>query len=166
MHRKSAIALLLCLTTTLCAETPTVWDGKLPQDERLDDLKDLNGYFPFEPPQTPDQWEIRAEQVRRRVLVSQGLWPMPRRAPLKPVVHSRVERPGYTMESVYFESAPGFHVTGTLYRPEAPVQVGQQRPGILCPHGHWANGRFMDRGEAGARKEIESKAESFMAAAR
>ena len=34
-------------------------------------------------------------------------------------------------------------------------------PGVLCPHGHWANGRFMDQGVATVRKEIAAGAERF-----
>ncbi|MCA9062770.1 MAG: acetylxylan esterase, partial [Planctomycetaceae bacterium] len=34
-------------------------------------------------------------------------------------------------------------------------------PAVLCPHGHWADGRFHDHGEAAVRKEIETGAEQF-----
>lgn len=158
------IGALLALTSlTALADRPRAWQGKVPDDARLDSLKDLNGYFPFNPPSSRREWEARAEAVRRRVLVSQGLWPLPKRTPLQPVIHSRLERDGYTMESAFFEAAPGFHVTGTLYRPQ---QSDGKAPGILCPHGHWPNGRFMDRGVAGAQRELEMKAESLLPAAR
>src|SRR6202012_5018986 len=32
-----------------------------------------------------------------------------------------------------------------LYLPKTPPKDGKM-PGILCPHGHWPNGRFMDLG--------------------
>ena len=51
--------------------------GTRPDDHRLGPLKDLNGYFPFQPPNTKEAWSARAEVVRRRVLVANGLWPFP-----------------------------------------------------------------------------------------
>ena len=38
------------------------------------------------------------------VLVATGLWPLPEKTPLNPVIHGKVERPGFTVEKVYFES--------------------------------------------------------------
>ena len=85
----------------------------------------------------------RAEQVRRQILVSQGLWPMPTKTPLNAVIHGKIERPDYTVEKVYFESAPGFFVTGNLYRPK---NVKGKVPGVLFAHGHWKDAR-LSRGE-------------------
>lgn len=133
-------------------------EGKLPNDARLQPLKDLDGYFPFTPPASADAWAKRAERVRRQILVSQGLWPMPARTPLNPVVHGKIERDDYTVEKVYFESLPGFYVTGNLYRPKGK---GGKLPGVLCPHGHWSEGRFTDAGEQGVRQEIVQGAERF-----
>lgn len=132
--------------------------GELPQDARLGPLKDLNGYFPFFVPSSPDAWKKRAEDVRRRTLVSLGLWPMPTKTPLHAVIHGKIEQTDYTLEKVFFESMPGFYVTGNLYRPRG--QAGKQ-PGILCPHGHWANGRFTDAGQDSVRKQIVQGAERF-----
>ena len=41
------------------------------------------------------------------------------------------------MSKVYFESLPGFFVTGNLYRPSGPGPF----PAVLSPHGHWTYGR-------------------------
>lgn len=131
---------------------------RLPADQRLGKLKDLDGYFPFTPPESREEWAQRVERVRRQMLVALGLWPMPTKTPLKPVIHSRRDQGDYLVENVYFESLPGFFVTGNLYRPKG---VPGKRPGVLCPHGHWPNGRFHDSGVEDVRKAIALGAERF-----
>ena len=51
--------------------------GQVPKDVRLGAPKDLNGYFPLVVPKTKAEWEERAAKVRRQILVSQGIWPLP-----------------------------------------------------------------------------------------
>lgn len=156
--------LAVLLATPLAAEPPRILSpGELPRDKRLEPRKDLNGYFPFAPANTPDEWKGRAERVRRQMLVSLGIWPLPTRTPLNPVVHGKIEREDYTVERAYFESMPGFFVTGSLYRPKGK---SGQHPGVLCPHGHWSNGRFHDAGEKTVKQEIEKGAEKFEEAGR
>ncbi len=155
----SGMLALAVLAGTAGAAGPRVLpEGRLPEDNRLKPLKDLDGYFPFEPPADLDAWKVRASKVRRQILVSQGLWPMPTKTPLNAVIHGRIEQSGYTIEKVYFESFPGFYVTGNLYR---PASVSGRVPGVLCPHGHWSNGRFHDAGEAAVLREIVQGAERF-----
>ncbi|HTL59739.1 MAG TPA: hypothetical protein VL361_28975 [Candidatus Limnocylindrales bacterium] len=133
-------------------------EGTLPNDVRLQPLKDLDGYFPFHPRQSPAEWAQRAEHLRRQIRVALGLWPMPERTPLNAVIHGKIDRGDYTVEKVYFESYPGFFVTGNLYRPKGR---NGKLPGVLCPHGHWNNGRFYDQGVQNVRKEIIEGAERF-----
>lgn len=155
-----SIALTLALFASLVTAEPprALPEGETSTDARREELKNLNGYFPFKPVTSVDQWEKRHEEIRRRILVSQGLWPMPTKAPLNPTIHGRVEREDYTVDRVFFESIPGHFVTGSLYRPK-------NRPGrlptILSPHGHWSNGRFYDAGEAKVKDEIASGAEKY-----
>jgi len=132
--------------------------GQLPQDKRLGPLKTLNGYFPFTPCASPEQWTRRSERLRRQMLMATGLWPMPTKTPANAVTHGRIDRDGYTVEEVYLESYPGHFVTGNLYRPKG--QNGQ-RPGVLCPHGHWSNGRFYDAGDQKVKEQITKGAERF-----
>lgn len=132
--------------------------GQTPQDSRLGALKDLNGYFPFSPPATKDAWLARAEQVRRQILVATGLWPMPTKTPANAIVHGPVDRDGYTVEKVFLESFPGHFVTGNLYRPKGR---SGKLPGVLCPHGHWANGRFYAADEKKHRWDLVGGAERF-----
>lgn len=132
--------------------------GQVPADERLQPPKDLDGYFPFAPASTLEEWTRRSDQVRKQIRVSLGLWPAPTRTPLHSVIHGKVDRDDYTVEKVFFESVPGFFVTGNLYRPK---NKAGPLPGVLCPHGHWENGRFMDYGPDRVRQEIAQGAERF-----
>ncbi|MCX6891370.1 MAG: acetylxylan esterase [Verrucomicrobia bacterium] len=132
--------------------------GQLPKDPRLQPLKDLEGYFPFKPRETPAEWDLRAEQVRRELAVALGLWPMPEKTPLNAVIHGRIDQPDYTVEKVYFESIPGFFVTGNLYRPKGK---SGRLPGVLCPHGHWKDGRFTETAAGELRKQIAHGEERF-----
>ena len=128
-----------------------------PADIRVGPLKDLDGFFPFKVPDTRAGWEARAEEVRRRIIVSQGLFPMPTKTPLNAVVHGRIEREDYTIEKVFFEAMPGFFVTGNLYRP----RTAGPHPAVLCPHGHWTDARFMIRGDDEMKTELASGGEKL-----
>ncbi|MDB5348865.1 MAG: Acetyl xylan esterase [Planctomycetota bacterium] len=87
---------------------------------------------------TQAQWRDRARDLREQLQVTLGLSPMPPRTPLNPKVFGKVDRNGYTIEKVTLETLPGMYLAGNLYRP-----VGNCRriPAILCPHGHWEDGR-------------------------
>jgi len=147
-------ALTLALAAILLSASPTL----RAEDIRLKPPKDLNGYFPFQPPTSLSDWEPRKEEVRRRILVSQGLWPMPTKTPLQAVLHGRIERENYAVEKVYFESAPGFFVTGNLYRPLHPVG---KVPGVLFAHGHWKDARLALDDPDRLRRDIASGGERF-----
>ncbi len=84
------------------------------------------------------EWDARAAYVREHILASAGLLPLPDRTPLNPVVFDALKRDGYTVSKVYFESLPGFFVTGNLYRPAGDGPF----PAVLSAHGHWTYGRL------------------------
>jgi dienelactone hydrolase len=96
-------------------------------------------YFPWDPPATKEAWEARKPILKEQLLVSQGLWPMPEKAPLNAVIHGKIERDGYTVEKVFFVSHPGHYVTGNLYRPTG--KTGKM-PAVLYTHGHWQDARL------------------------
>ena len=146
------LVVLLCVTVTASAE-----------DVRHQPLKDLNGYFPFHPPESLDQWKPRREYVRRQILVATGLWPMPTKTPLNPVIHGKIEGDGYTVEKVYFESAPGFFVTGNLYR---PTSIQGKVPAVMFAHGHRKDARLDITPESKLRGQIADGAERFERAGR
>ena len=159
MNAFHPIILAALATPLFAADAPRVLpQGQLPDDVRLQPLKDLDGYFPWSPPNSPQAWQTRAEQLRTQMRVALGIWPEPTKTPLNPVIHGKVDRDDFTVERVYFESMPGYYVTGSLFRPKKPGK----HPGVLCPHGHWNNGRFYEDSEANVKKAIEKGAEASL----
>lgn len=149
----------LTLRTAQADETAfltVLQSGSSLNDVRQKNLKTLNGHFPFKVPATVADWENRAQELRMRILVSNGLWPMPEKTPLNAVIHSKVERDGFSVEKVYFESYPGFFVTGMLFRP-----LGRTGPfpAVLSPHGH--GGRLQQANSEKILKQIENGEERF-----
>lgn len=167
-----SLAVSLCLFASPALRTSWVSGQEpapAPQDARLAALKNLDGYFPMTVPPTKEAWEARAEELRTQMKVALGLLPEPTRHPLEPKVTKTVERDGYQVQGIVIESFPGLYLTGSLYLPDETVagkNAAGKRPAILCPHGHWANGRFYDAGEAGIRREIAAGAERFEAGGR
>lgn len=127
-------------------------------DVRNQPLKDLNGYFPLTPPNSLSEWEVRREAVKTRIKVSAGLWPMPTKTPLNAVIHGKIDRDDYTIEKVYFESAPGFYCTGNLYRPK---NIKGKVPVVLSAHGHARDARLSVSSPEITRRAIAEGAERF-----
>ncbi|MCB1078716.1 MAG: hypothetical protein KDM64_12890, partial [Verrucomicrobiae bacterium] len=88
---------------------------------------------------TPEQIAAYQEELQRFFREAIDLDSF-EQGPLNPQVTGRLDRDGYSIENVMFESLPGFHVTGNLYLPagEGPF------PAILHPCGHTENGKAGD----------------------
>ena len=135
-------------------------------DARLGPPVTVDGDHPFAPVASAAEWQGRSRLVRSRVALAAGLLPMPARPPVQATIHGRIAREGYSIEKVAFESFPGHVVTGNLYRPTGSSSNSAPRPGVLCPYGHWPNGRFIDMPADAVRTEIASGAERFENGAR
>jgi dienelactone hydrolase len=83
---------------------------------------------------------------------------MPTKTPLNAVLHGKIDQGEYTIEKVYFESAPGFFVTGNLYRPK---HISGKVPAVIFPHGHWTDARFLIQPDKFVREEIAAGQERF-----
>ncbi len=116
--------------------TPSTQPG---QDQRFTNVRHLDTTYSFAVPTTRQAWGKRAKYIREQILTGAGLMPMPEKTPLNARIFGRVERDGYTIEKVYFESFPGFFVTGNLYKPRGKKGPF---PAVLNTHGHWENGRL------------------------
>jgi dienelactone hydrolase len=113
-------------------------------DLRAARLSDVNTPWTLKSHDSLDDWNARAGQIRGHILSTFGLSGGFPANPLKPRVFGRIEREGYSVEKVEFQSLPGFYCYGNLYRPTTKGP----HPGVLCPHGHCHNGRFEDSDEA------------------
>jgi hypothetical protein len=126
--------LVLPLTLTLAqAAAPPDADG------RLTDLPNTDTHFTMPVYPSRAEWEKRAAHLRKQILSSAGLLPMPAKTPLNPQIFGRIERPDYTIEKVLLETMPGYYLAGNLYRPKGKTGPF---PGIASPHGHWSYGRL------------------------
>src|SRR5262249_38680894 len=83
--------------------------------------------------QSPDSWDKvrgrRLEEMRDML----GLLPWPERTPLHVKITGTLDRPGYTIEKIVFESMPKFYVTGNLYLPKNRKGAV---PGVIYVCGH------------------------------
>ncbi|MBD3266420.1 hypothetical protein GF373_07095, partial [bacterium] len=109
------------------------------EDKRTGILREIRTLYTFPFYKSKKAWLQRKSELRDHLLVTMGCYPEPPKPPLKPHVFDKIQYEDYSIEKVYFESLPGFYVTGNLYRP-----VGKRGPfpGMLCPHGHWGEGRL------------------------
>lgn len=89
-------------------------------------------------------WQKRSDSVLKQIKRGMQLEQLPVRPASTPVIHSKQQLDGYTVENVYFESVEGYYVTGNLYR---PTKQQASYAGILCPHGHDGaqEGRFREQ---------------------
>ncbi len=95
------------------------------------------------------EWDRKRAQIRTaaameernrfvRARITEMIHGLPERTPLNPVVVRVLERDGYRIECLMFESRPNFWVTASLY---VPAEKGAF-PGIISPCGHTASGRL------------------------
>lgn len=139
--RRVLRASLRCSTALVVASiAPTLLSAQveIPESDAAKALAERAAALP-----DADAWRARRTLVRDGILAGADLVPPPRRTELSPIVHGERELDGYRVQNVAFESFPGFFVTGNLYRPLGePAE--RSLAAVLCPHGHWADGRFRE----------------------
>lgn len=93
-------------------------------------VKDLAGR---KTPRNQADHQKLLETQRVQLAKSLGLYPAPPKTDLKAQVTGTIQRDGYRIEKLRYESRPGLLVTAHLY---LPAKEGKH-PLILSPHGHW-----------------------------
>lgn len=87
-------------------------------------------------------WEDRASEIKQVLLEGMQMDKMPKiDGNFNPIIRNQREMDGYIVENIAIESFPGFYITGNLYR---PANTQGKQAGILCPHGHWKDGRMRE----------------------
>ncbi|MBN2410472.1 acetylxylan esterase, partial [candidate division KSB1 bacterium] len=83
------------------------------------------------------QLQTKADWVKRQTQVKETLFkivgPFPEKTPLKPRVTGVIQKPGYRIEKIIFESMPDYYVTGCVFIPDG---IKGKRPAILNVIGH------------------------------
>ena len=90
---------------------------------------------------TLDEWQGRIPRLRQELLDMLGLWPMPEKTPLKATVTGTLERDGFVIEKLHFQSRPGLYVTGNLYRPKGSRERPEKLSAVVFFVGHYNRGR-------------------------
>jgi hypothetical protein len=81
-----------------------------------------------------EEWESERAEYRRELQEMLGLWPMPERTDLKPVVTGRITNDDFIVEKIYFQASPDLYCTANLFLPK---NLSKPAPTILYECGHW-----------------------------
>lgn len=137
--RSSILLILLLPWASVAAEPPKKENPAYPGEavvrgyfqRHVKEIQDqtLTGY------KTRQEWEAARPELKRQLLDMLGLWPMPPRTDLKPVITGKIDMPKFTVEKIQFQSKPGLYVTGNLY---IPKPAPKNAPCVLyvCGHGN------------------------------
>jgi dienelactone hydrolase len=130
---------LLALTGSLTAAEPVKQPLPLPGLEMIQNYfvkqtkeiadSDLSDF------KSKEDWEKARPELKRQLHEMLGLYPMPARTELKPVITGKIDTPKYTIEKLYFQSRPNLFVIANLY---IPKPAPKNAPTILyvCGHGN------------------------------
>lgn len=84
------------------------------------------------PPRSLDDWKARRPVIRARLAEALGTVPGAP-PPLEPRAHGALDRDGYRVEKVSFQTMPGVRMTANLYLPRS----AGRHAAVLAVHGHW-----------------------------
>ncbi len=116
-------------------------------DRHLDELYEAEDERLAEPVDTDT---IEAWQTNLREEFMEAIGGLPDTdTPLNAEVTHAVERDGFIVEKVIYESMPGVHVSAALFLPDDP-QFEPPYPGILLPCGHSRTGKGSELYQSGA----------------
>src|SRR6185436_18587088 len=83
-------------------------------------------------PQNLEEWRSRKAALRNDLLKAWGGFPETP-APLEPRKIAELQREGYRIEKIVFQTLPGVWMTANAYVPNRRGKL----PALLMVHGHW-----------------------------
>jgi len=87
------------------------------------------------PPKTREEWNQRRKTLPDQILAAIG--PVPEKpCDLEPRLLGMLERDGFRIEKLIFQSRPDVWVTASAYVPA--LADGAKAPAVLVVHGHWS----------------------------
>ena len=89
------------------------------------------------PPATREEWDTRSRKLRGHLQRAFGPFPE-KPCPLKPKVLGVLQRDGYRIEKILFQTLAGVRMTANAYVPDKPGK----HPALLAVHGHWRGARL------------------------
>ena len=89
------------------------------------------------PSTTIEEWNLRRSALRADLLKAWGAFPESA-CELEPRQLGTIQRDGYRVEKIVFQTRPGVWMTANAYVPDQPKG---RRPAILHVHGHWAGAK-------------------------
>jgi dienelactone hydrolase len=90
---------------------------------------------------TPEQWQQRQAEIKE--ILSNIAAPLPEKNKLNARVLKVIEKDGYRIENVVYESRPGYFVTASIYIPS--LKKTKKFPAVIFCSGHSFNG-YRSRG--------------------
>ncbi|MCR5361516.1 MAG: DUF3826 domain-containing protein [Bacteroidales bacterium] len=95
-----------------------------------------------------EEWEPRRNALRKEVRERLGIDSLLAKCVNKPAILGKVRKmDGYTVQNIALELLPGYYTCGSIYVPnnataKKAVADKDKYPVIICPNGHWTNGRY------------------------
>lgn len=85
------------------------------------------------------EWNVRKACLKKEVREKLQIDPiLAKRVNAKPVFSGMRKYDGYSVQNFTLETLPGLYVCGSVYSP----QNKGKHPLIICPNGHWQEGRY------------------------
>jgi sugar phosphate isomerase/epimerase len=92
-----------------------------------------------------EEWEQRRAALKDCLLEAVRLSPLPEKPKGEPVLTPVRKYKGYNVQNIGLEVLPGVYVAGSIYQ---PAKIKGKIPVVLCPNGHFGNGRYNENIQA------------------
>lgn len=132
---------VLCLSIAILTGLQPLY-GQAPGDRQREYLNFIKAQAAQlragdKPPATREEWDARRRDLRDKLQLAFGTFPQ-KACPLEPKVLGVLQRDGYRIEKLVFQTMPGVWMTASAYVPDRPGK----HPALLAVHGHWRGARL------------------------